>query len=64
MQPRPDAMSWDELEANAHRPEVQEFLRREILRGAIRVSVWPDGGIRILTAPAGGRDGTPGGGVV
>jgi hypothetical protein len=36
------------LEANAHRPEVQETIRREIARGRIRVIPTASGRIRIV----------------
>jgi len=38
---------WDEIQAGAHLPEVQEFIRQAIARGAIRVMPDPDGGVRI-----------------
>jgi hypothetical protein len=40
--------SWEELEAQADRPEIQEIIRQEIRRRTIRVAVNPGGGIRIL----------------
>jgi hypothetical protein len=39
---------WDALQANAHRPEIQEQIRREIRKGTIRVRPATGGGIRIL----------------
>lgn len=36
--------TWEELEAQADRPEVQELIRREIRRGTIRVAPKPGGG--------------------
>lgn len=39
---------WATLQANAHRPEVQEQIRREIRKGTIRVRPSSGGGIRIL----------------
>jgi hypothetical protein len=39
---------WRDLEANAHLPEVQEIIRREIRDGTIRVRPKPGGGIRIM----------------
>lgn len=43
-----DEADWRDLEAQAHRPEVQELIRREIQRGTIRVRPNPDGTIRIV----------------
>jgi hypothetical protein len=37
-----------DLEADADRPEVQELIRREILRGTIRVRPRSGGGILIM----------------
>ena len=37
------ADGWSALEAQAHRPEVQEIIRREITRGTIRVYPTPNG---------------------
>jgi hypothetical protein len=39
---------WRNLETEADRPEVQELIRRQILRGTIRVRPRPGGGIRIV----------------
>lgn len=39
---------WVTLQANAHRPEVQAQIRREIRKGNIRVRPAAGGGIRIL----------------
>jgi hypothetical protein len=39
---------WEELQARAHLPEVQELIRREIYRGTIRVVPLPDGGLKII----------------
>jgi hypothetical protein len=57
MHPEPDAGSWGLLEANAHRPEVQERIGRAIRAGTIRVVPTREGGIRILPdgAPEDGR---------
>jgi hypothetical protein len=48
------------LETNAHRPEVQETIRREIARGRIRVIPTASGRIRIVpvwaTDPSGHRN--------
>ena len=43
-----DLAYWRDLEADAHSPEVQELIRREIHRGTIRVRPKPGGGIRIV----------------
>jgi hypothetical protein len=40
--------TWRDLEANAHLPEVQELIQREIRHGTIRVLPKPGGGIRIV----------------
>jgi len=42
------AASWEELEAQAGRPEIQEVIREGIRRGLIRVTPKPGGGIRFL----------------
>jgi hypothetical protein len=39
---------WRDLESQAQCPEVQEFIRREIQCGTIRVQPNPAGGIRIV----------------
>ena len=39
---------WRDLEAEADRPEVQEFIRQEIQNGTIRVRPKSGGGIRIM----------------
>jgi hypothetical protein len=41
-----ERLRW--LEANADRPEVQEFIRREIARGTLRVIPGPGDTIRII----------------
>jgi len=43
-----DDAYWRDLEANAHRPEVQELIREEIQSGTIRVRPGGDGRIRIV----------------
>jgi len=43
-----DLAYWRDLEANAHRPEVQELIREEIQSGTIRVRPGGDGRIRIM----------------
>ncbi len=43
-----DEARWRDLESNAHLPGVQELIREEIRRGAIRVRPEPGGGIRIV----------------
>jgi hypothetical protein len=50
----PADISWRVLEANAHLPEVQEFLRGEIRSHTLRVAVRPDGGVSILPGDNGG----------
>ena len=40
--------TWEHLEAQADRPEVQALIRREIHRGTIRVAPKPGGGGAIL----------------
>lgn len=42
-----DAARWRDLESNAHRPEVQEHIRRAIKSGTIRVHPNSNGRIRI-----------------
>jgi hypothetical protein len=55
---RPRIVSrWQALQAEAHRPEVREVIRREIARHTIRVVPGPDGGIRII--PCAGPDDRP-----
>jgi hypothetical protein len=49
MTPRREAEYWSELEANAHLPEVQAIIRREIIKGAIRVRATSDDGIGIVS---------------
>lgn len=41
--------SWQWLQENAHRPEIQERIRRAIRQGTIRVRPSPAGGITIQT---------------
>jgi hypothetical protein len=43
-----DDAYWRDLEANAHRPEVQELIREEIQSGTIRVCPKGKSGIRIM----------------
>jgi hypothetical protein len=43
-----DDAYWRDLEANAHRPEVQELIREEIQNGTIRVRPNGEGRIRIV----------------
>jgi hypothetical protein len=52
---------WDALQAQAHRPDVQEQIRREIRKGTIRVRPAAGGGIRILadTRPAAAEHAEP-----
>jgi hypothetical protein len=52
MVPPPGETRLRWLEANAHRPEVQETIRREISRGSIRVIPTDRGGIRIVPVRA------------
>ena len=46
--PQSAASHWVALQANAHLPEVQAIIRREIARGTIWVTATPAGGIRII----------------
>jgi hypothetical protein len=48
MKPQSDQTHWKMLERNAHRPEIQELVRREIQNGTIRVVPGLKGGIRII----------------
>ena len=48
MTPEPPPSRWEILQAKAHLPEVQAIIRREIMRGEIRVAPTPGGGIRII----------------
>jgi hypothetical protein len=43
-----DEARWRDLESNAHLPEVQEIIRREILNSVIRVRPKLGGGICIV----------------
>jgi hypothetical protein len=43
-----DDAYWRDLEANAHRPEVQELIREQIQSGTIRVCPKGESGIRIM----------------
>jgi hypothetical protein len=45
----------DELQENAHLPEVQQIIREEIYRGRIRVTPAPSGELQII--PVGGHRG-------
>jgi hypothetical protein len=44
--------NWIALQADSNRPEVQEMIRREIRRGAIRVSPLPGDSNRVLIVRA------------
>ncbi len=44
----PDDAYWRDLEANSHRPDVQEIIREEIRSGTIRVCPKGVSGIRIM----------------
>lgn len=57
MPPRSTIFRWEVLEANAHRPEVQERIREEIRRGTIRVRPLPGGGIQIMPVRSSEVDG-------
>jgi hypothetical protein len=48
MKPQSTQTHWQTLERNAHQPEIQELIRREIRRGTIRVVPGLNGGIRII----------------
>jgi hypothetical protein len=48
MEPESTSSRWATLEAQAHLPEVQAVIRREIMHGDIRVVPAPGGGIRII----------------
>ena len=48
MRPESADSRWDTLQVKAHLPEVQAIIRREIMRGEIRVAPAPGGGIRII----------------
>ncbi len=52
MRPESPGSRWETLQANAHLPEAQAIIRREIFRGEIRVVPAPSGGIRIIPARA------------
>jgi hypothetical protein len=52
MQPESAASRWESLQLKAHLPEVQAIIRREIIRGEIRVAPAPGGGIRIIPIEA------------
>ncbi len=43
-----DDAYWRDLEANAHRPDIQEIIREEIQSGTIRVCPKGKSGIRIM----------------
>jgi hypothetical protein len=43
-----DLAYWRDLETNAHLPEMQALIRKEILSGMIRVRPRPGGGILII----------------
>ena len=48
----PGRKNWIALQADSNRPEVQEMIRREIRRGAIRVSPLPGDSNRVLIVRA------------
>jgi hypothetical protein len=48
MKPEFAGSRWETLQSEAHLPEIQAIIRREILRGTIRVTPAPGGGIRII----------------
>jgi hypothetical protein len=50
MKPETAANRWELLQAEAHLPQVQAIIRREISRDTIRVVPAPGGGIRIIPA--------------
>jgi hypothetical protein len=50
MRPESAGSRWETLQAKAHLPEAQAIIRREIVRGTIRVIPAPSGGIRIIPA--------------
>ena len=55
--PAPSRVPWEALQAEAHRPEIQQRIRRAIAAGVIRVLPDSDGGLRIVPiqhGPAGG----------
>lgn len=56
MVPRQVANRWSALEAQAHLPEIQETIKREITRGTIRVCPTANGLIRIVPTS---EDATP-----
>jgi hypothetical protein len=39
---------WEDLQAQAHLPEIQDLIRKEIFRGTIHVVPTSDGGVRIV----------------
>jgi hypothetical protein len=51
-------LKW--LEANADKPEVQELIRQEIVRGTVRVIPGPGETIRIIPLRPGAGPGQPG----
>jgi hypothetical protein len=55
MLPPPDEARLRWLEANADRPDVQELIRQEIVRGNVRVVPGPGDGIRIIPVRAADR---------
>jgi hypothetical protein len=59
MRPRMLSSLLEFLQANAHRPEVQERIRREIIEGKIRVRPAPDGGIEIVPVESDGAEKRP-----
>ena len=62
MRPSDARLRW--LEANAHLPEVQEQIRREVVKGTMRVIPTRSGGIRLIPVSPddkqGQRQGDPG----
>ncbi len=41
-------VSWERVQSQAHRPEIQVLIRRAITAGSIRVLPGPDGSLRII----------------
>jgi hypothetical protein len=56
MMPRQVTNRWSALEAQAHLPEVQGIIKREIIRGTIRVCPTTNDRIRIVPT---GEDAAP-----
>jgi hypothetical protein len=53
LQPNSSNDRWESLQENAHLPEIQEIIRREIRRGTIRVVPAQGAGIRIIPTATG-----------